>query len=238
MAATFILTCEHAGNIIPPAYAHLFKAQEELLYSHQAIDFGALRLAKHLAAATNLPLYYTTISRLLVEANRSLDNEELFSAFTKDLPEKEKQQVLNNYYFPHREQVTQKITEVVKAGNQVYHLAVHTFTPVKDKEVREAEIGILFDPARLLEVHFANLLQKELLAQNPNRKVLYNSPYPGIADGLPTYLRKQFSPHHYVGFELEVNQKFFLNGEPEVWHTLATDITSAIKRTIETLPKA
>jgi predicted N-formylglutamate amidohydrolase len=229
MPATYILTCEHAGNEIPATYEHLFKGKEEILYSHQAIDFGALHLAKHLAAATNLPLYYTTTSRLLIEANRSLDNEELFSAFTKNIPEKEKQTLREAYYFPHRDQVEKKIAAEIAAGKQVYHLAVHTFTPVLKGEVRAADIGILFDPERESEAAFARQLQTALSAQNPDRKVLFNSPYPGTADGFPTYLRKKFNQDQYAGFELEINQKFFLNGEPDVWQGIESEITGALQ---------
>ena len=235
MAITCMLTCEHAGNIIPPEYNYLFKEKAEMLYSHKAIDFGALGLAKHLAAATSLPLFYTSTSRLLVEANRSLGNEELFSEFTENLPKKEKQHLLDKYYFPHRQQVTDFIANEIAAGKQVYHLAVHTFTPVLKGEVREADIGILFHPHRPAEAAFAEKLKAELLAQNPDLNVLYNSPYPGTDDGLPTYLREQFIPDQYAGFELEVNQKFFLDGEPEVWQMLVTQITSAFKEVISTL---
>lgn len=227
MAFTYLLTCEHAGNDIPAAYKHLFNGKEEVLYSHKAIDFGALRLAKHLATVAYLPLYYTTTSRLLVEANRSLDNEDLFSKYSKDLPEEEKKVILRQYYYPHRKQVEEKIREEVAAGNQVVHLAVHTFTPVLEGEVRQADIGILFDPERSLEEIIAQKLKEELSGQNPDREVMYNSPYPGTADGFPTYLRKQFINDQYAGFELEINQKFFLNGEAEVWQKVVEELTNA-----------
>lgn len=229
MTSTFLLTCEHAGNNIPPEYEHLFKGKEEYLYSHKAIDFGALHLAKHLAAATNQPLYNTTTSRLLVEANRSPGNAELFSDFTKHLPDKEKQILLATYYFPHRTQVAEKIAAAIAAGNTVYHLAIHTFTPVLAGEVREADIGILFDLERSLEEAFAGKLKEELLRQAPALKVLYNSPYPGNADGFPTYLRKKFDNASYAGFELEVNQKFFLQGDPQVWQMVVAAITGALQ---------
>jgi predicted N-formylglutamate amidohydrolase len=227
MADTYLITCEHAGNIIPAEYQHLFKGKEEVLYSHKAIDFGALRLAKHLATETELPLYYTTTSRLLVEANRSPGSEELFSQYTKALQEKEKLELLNRYYFPHRKQVENQILKEVEAGHRVYHLAVHTFTPAMGGEVREADTGILYDPERPLEEAFAQKLKSSLLKQNPDRKVLYNSPYPGIADGLPTYFRKKFDKGKYAGFELEVNQKFFLDGEPDTWQKVVAEITAA-----------
>lgn len=112
-------------------------------------------------------------------------------------------------------------------------LAVHTFTPVLDGEVREADIGLLFDPQRPLEQTFADVFKKELLAQNQSRKVLYNSPYPGTDDGFPTYLRNCFSKEQYGGVELEVNQKFFLNGEAAHWDTLVQEITDAFLAVIK-----
>ena len=233
MPKTYLLTCEHAGNEIPTAYIQHFKGKEEVLYSHKAIDFGALRLARHIASETNLLFYFTTTSRLLVEANRSLDNEELFSEYTKILPETEKKAILDEHYFPHRKQVEEKIQEEVAAGNQVIHLAIHTFTPVLEGRVREADIGILFDPERPLEKAFADKLKDRLLSQNKERHVLFNSPYPGTDNGLPTYLRKKFSKDQYAGFELEVNQKFFLNGEPVVWQQVKREITATLKAIVK-----
>ncbi|RNI29197.1 N-formylglutamate amidohydrolase [Rufibacter latericius] len=229
MTTTCILTCEHAGNDIPQKYESLYKGKEEVLYSHKAMDFGALRLAKHLAQELGLPLFYTTTSRLLVEGNRSLDNEELFSEYTRQLSEKEKQEILEQYYFPHRNEVEEKVRAQVEAGEKVLHLAVHTFTPVKEGEVREAEIGILFDPDRSWEKEVAARLKAELSNQNPGRKVLDNSPYPGVDDGLPTYLRTKFNNDQYAGFELEINQKLFLHGEPEVWQQVLHEMAAALK---------
>ncbi|MBC3538755.1 N-formylglutamate amidohydrolase [Rufibacter sediminis] len=234
MPTICLLTCEHAGFEVPAEYASLFKGKEEVLYSHKAIDFGALRLARHMAQTLALPLYYTTYSRLLIEANRSPDSEELFSEFTKKLPNTEKQRILETYYAPHRAEVERKIRDEIAAGNQVLHLAVHTFTPVLEGKVREAEIGLLFDPARAREEAYAHQLKAELHRQNPARQVFYNSPYPGVDDGFPTYLRQKFSDAQYAGFELEINQKFFLNGEASVWQQLLDEMTSAVKAVLKT----
>lgn len=232
MPVTFILTCEHAGNEIPKAYQKLFSKNPAVLYSHEAIDFGALRLAKHLASELRLPLFYTTTSRLLVEANRSLDNEELFSEYAKKLPDKEKQNVLDTYYFPHRNEVERQIGLKIPDGYSVVHFAIHSFTPALEQKVRSTEIGILFDEKSKAEKVFAKALKKALLKQNPALKVDFNSPYPGSTDGLATHLRKLFNEEVYAGFEIEVNQKFFLNGEPEVWENLMSEICLAFKEVI------
>jgi predicted N-formylglutamate amidohydrolase len=234
---TFLLTCEHAGNELPKKYLTLFKGSEETLYSHKAFDPGALRLARHLAAALKLPLSYTSVSRLLVEANRSLDSDELFSDFSKSLSEKERKAVLDKFYFPHRQEVEEQITKITAAGQRVCHLAIHTFTPALDGEVRKADLGILFDPKRPLEKAIAQQLREELKKQNPERKVLYNSPYPGTDDGFPTYLRGKFSQDQYAGFELEINQKFFLDGKEEVWQAVVDELINALRQTmLETYP--
>ncbi|WP_347159436.1 N-formylglutamate amidohydrolase [Pontibacter chitinilyticus] len=229
MPVTYLLTCEHAGNEIPATYAPLFKGHEAVLYSHKALDLGALDLAQAVAAETGLPLYVTTISRLLVEANRSPDHQALFSEYTNSLPAAEKYTLLHTYYFPHRRQVETAIAAAIATGRQVCQIAVHTFTPVLDGNVRQADIGILFDPARALEVTFAQQLEEKLLALNPARQVLYNSPYAGTDDGLPTYLRKKFPAAAYAGLELEINQKFFLSGRPEVWQALKAELAAAVK---------
>ncbi|WP_207434851.1 N-formylglutamate amidohydrolase [Sabulibacter ruber] len=233
MAIFCLLSCEHAGNVIPEEYLHLFKGKEEVLFSHKAIDFGALRLARHLAKELEVPLSIMTTSRLLVEGNRSLGTDELFSEYTRHLPDQEKQAILEEYYFAHRQKVEQRIQDRIKAGYQVLHLAVHSFTPALEGEVREVEIGILFDPDRALEETFARELKNSLHDLNPERKVMYNEPYPGVADGFPTYLRGKFGPDQYAGFELEVNQKFFLDGEERVWQQVVWEITEALKSVLK-----
>ncbi|AMM51879.1 hypothetical protein TH61_12795 [Rufibacter sp. DG15C] len=228
-----LLTCEHAGNEVPPAWAPLFKGKEEVLYTHKAIDFGAHQLARHLERAFTLPLYVTTTTRLLVEANRSLHSDELFSEHSKKLTEQEKQQVLETYYHPHRNLVLNRLEEETAKGNRVLHLAVHTFTPVLGGEVRKADIGILFDPAQPLEKKIAGQLKTALEKQNPHWTIVFNEPYPGTADGFPTYLRPKFGKDQYAGFELEVNQKFFLNGDPDLWEALKQDLTEALKSVLQ-----
>ncbi|GAB3196936.1 putative N-formylglutamate amidohydrolase [Pontibacter aydingkolensis] len=237
MPTTLILTCEHAVNEIPARCRHLFRASEEVLFTHKAIDFGALQLAQYLAAELGLALYYSCVSRLLVEANRSPENEELFSAYTQGLLPEKKKQVLGTYYFPHRLQVEEAVGKEIAVGNQVVHFAIHSFTPAMDGEVRKADIGILFDPKRKSEKALAILYKSGLLLQDPNLKVQYNAPYPGTADGLPSHLRKLFLDEHYAGFELEVNQRFYLNGETEVWQNLMKAVTSAFRISVMEMNK-
>lgn len=197
-----LITCEHGGNDIPKAYSPLFKKFQKLVKTHRGYDLGALELAKNLSKNFSVPLFFSTISRLLVELNRSVDNRELFSQVTKDLPLKEKEKILQNFYHPYR----RKVESFVKQKKNVLHISVHTFTPILNGIARKADIGLLYDPNRINENEFCDNWQK-LLKKSPYM-IRKNYPYKGTSDGLTTYLRSIFSENNYLGIEIEINQKY------------------------------
>lgn len=222
-----ILTCEHGGNDIPAPYTPLFEKEEALLQSHRGYDIGALELYHKLEPLADKS-FHTTTSRLLVELNRSLHHRALFSEVTQQLPEHERKQIINSYYTPYREQVETLIQDFIQAGRRVLHLAVHTFTPVLGTVHREGDIGLLYDPKRKAEQQFCRTWKKLLELQDPNLIVRFNYPYLGISDGFPTYLRKRFGQHDYIGIELEVNQKFVQ--QPEQWQQVQQVIYQSLRK--------
>lgn len=221
-----LLTCEHGGNIIPPAYETLFRGQEEVLKTHRGYDLGALELFKTIKPIADISFYSET-SRLLVELNRSLGHAKLFSEFSSILPEQERKRVLKLHYKPYRDQVEQMVQDFVSAGRRVLHLAVHTFTPELDGEERKADIGLLYDPKRQHEQAFCRHWKAALVKGKKDLVVRFNYPYLGIADGFPTYLRRRFTADEYVGIELEVNQKYPIEGGQE-WLQLQQLIASTL----------
>ncbi|WP_068839553.1 N-formylglutamate amidohydrolase [Pontibacter akesuensis] len=224
-----LLTCEHGGNDIPQAYVALFEGKEELLQSHRGYDLGALELFHTISSLAD-KCFSSTTSRLLVELNRSINHKDLFSETTAPLPEPEKQQILKQYYKPYRGQVEEMVHDFVQAGRRVLHIAVHTFTPELDGEVRDADIGLLYDPKKEAAHEFCRSWKKLLLVHDSSLLVRFNYPYLGIADGFPTYLRRKFSEEQYIGIELEVNQKF-VTSERHRW----PDVQQALKLSLHEL---
>lgn len=224
-----LLTCEHAGNKVPPAYAPLFLGHEDVLDTHRGFDIGALQLFNRLKPLADISFYSET-SRLLVELNRSLHHAKLFSEYSQVLPASEKERLLEKHYKPYREQVEQMIEDFVSAGRSILHVSVHSFTPTLDGEERLADIGLLYDPKRPHEQSYCKQWKAALSKADDSLLVRFNYPYLGIADGLPTYLRRKFSADQYVGIELEVNQKFPLEGGAK-WESLQ----EVIARTLEEL---
>jgi predicted N-formylglutamate amidohydrolase len=208
-----ILSCEHAVDTVPEPYQSLFVPFTELLATHRGIDFGALTIAEHLKAVISCDLVQANATRLLIDCNRSIHNSQCFSEVTQNLSTDEKTQLINRYYLPFRAQVSTLINDYIAQGLQVWHLSIHSFTPVMHDITRNADIGFLYDPRRLLEKILAKQWQMAIQKEAPEYRIRMNYPYKGISDGFTTTLRKQYTPQEYVGIEVESNQALTKNAQ-------------------------
>lgn len=208
----FLVTCEHGGNRVPVRYRKLFRGREALLASHRGYDPGARALAGDLAAALEAPLVISTVSRLVVDLNRSLHHPRLFSAVTRAAPAAVRAEIVARHYLPYRAEVEARVAAAAAQGRRAIHLSVHSFTPVLDGVARAADVGLLYDPARPGEAQLCAAWRAALRELTPALRVRRNYPYAGKADGLTTHLRRRFGPRAYIGVELEVNQAWVLAG--------------------------
>jgi predicted N-formylglutamate amidohydrolase len=208
-----LLTCEHGGNRVPARYARLFRGAAAVLRTHRGWDIGALALARHLSRRLRAPLLHTSVTRLLVDTNRSIGNRRtLFSEFVRELADVEKRRILEDHYLPHRRAVEAAVARGVARGDPVIHLAVHSFTPSLRGVRRNADLGLLYDPARPGDLALARRWRAALREVAPGLRVRMNYPYRGTSDGIQTELRRSFAAHDYVGVEIEMNQKHLVIG--------------------------
>lgn len=233
MSRQLIISCEHAGNEVPEEYRHLFEQNSEMLNTHRGIDIGALELTNVIAEKIEQELYLHTVTRLLVDLNRSVQSPTLFSEFTKGQPQNIREQIFKKYYQPHRQKVEEKIKELIEQGEQVIHLGVHTFTPVWDGKERAVDVGFLYDPTRDREQSFCRQWGKSLAERFPGICLRMNEPYRGTMDGFTTYLRRRYPSEAYVGFELEVSQRFTDSSLKKEWAKLQEDIADSFRYTFE-----
>lgn len=201
-----VVSCEHAGNRVPPECRALFRGHKRVLDSHRGWDPGALELARTLSRTLDAPLVATTVSRLVVECNRSIGHRQLFSEFTRGLGREERTRLLDRYYHPHRGAVEAVVKSALRTHARVVHVGVHTFTPLLNGRARTADIGLLYDPRRADEAHVVDVWMHALLWEAPLLRVKKNYPYRGWTDGLTTTLRGKFGARRYLGIELEVSQ--------------------------------
>ncbi|MEJ1238637.1 N-formylglutamate amidohydrolase [Chryseolinea sp. T2] len=200
-----VITCEHAGNNVPERFIHFFSSATEQLESHLGWDPGAREIGAFLSQQLKAPFYKCESTRLLVEPNRSLNSESLFSKYVQQLTNEEREEVLNQYYFPHRSAVEDWVRLSPKP---ILHISVHSFTPVFNGVVRDVDIGLLFDPDRAQENRFCVAWLDGLQDTVQDLRCRFNEPYKGTDDGFTTYLRTKFPDDEYLGIEIEINQKF------------------------------
>ena len=207
---SFLVTCEHGGNRIPALCRDLFPGQRAILDSHRGYDAGALVMAKALARAFAAPLVSSTVSRLVVDLNRSLGHPQLWSAATRALPPTLRARIVEQHYRPYRAEVLRRARRAVTRGRRVIHVSAHSFTPVLDGVVRRADVGLLYDPARRGEAELCARWKAALARIAPELRVRRNYPYAGKGDGVTSALRRAFPPGAYLGMELEINQAIAL----------------------------
>jgi predicted N-formylglutamate amidohydrolase len=192
---------------VPKRYAHAFAGKDAVsaLSTHRGLDLGAVRLARDLAKKLAVPLLEGRMTRLLIDLNRSPGHKALFSEWSCRLSAAHVQQ-LKAVHAAHWHEIFQRVRA---SKGQVTHVAVHTFTPVLRGDVRNFDVGLLYDPRHKRELALAERLRRAL--RERGFLVRRNAPYRGVADCLPTAIRRSFSPARYVGLELEVNQQL-------LWH--------------------
>lgn len=204
-----IVTCEHGGHKIPLSCRRYFTGRRHVLQSHRGWDKGALELARELATAIRAPLVASETSRLLVDLNRSLHHPRLFSEFTDNCNAETKQNILNAFYLPYRNNVDHRVKTATKNRKSVIHFSIHSFTPRLGNKIRNTDIGLLYDPGRKTERRLCISLQESIGKMAGAWKVRRNYPYRGNADGFTTWLRKKYNDKQYCGIEIEINQKIF-----------------------------
>lgn len=202
-----VVSAEHGGNDVPADYGALFRNQRKALRSHRGWDPGTRALAESLARALQAPAITSSVTRLLVDLNRSPHNPRVFSRITRSLPRADRVALLERYHRPHWERARLAVSKEVAERGRVLHLGVHSFTPVIDGEVRRADLALLYDPSRPRERGLATHWAEALSTSLPDRVVRRNHPYRGAADGMTTAFRGLFSGTRYLGLEIEVNQR-------------------------------
>lgn len=206
---TPLITCEHGGNEIPEDFMDLFKGAGDTLETHRGFDHGALDLSEKLTEL-EIPLFYSKTSRLVIDLNRSLTSHNLFSEYTRRLSKNERLEIIKKIHVPFRQGVMNHCKSIISSGNTALHLSIHSYTPRLNGRVRNADIGILYDPKSSEEKEFSLELKRRILREEPELKIRFNYPYLGVSNSHIRDLREKF-PENYLGIMIEVNQNLSRN---------------------------
>ncbi len=203
--AGVLLLCDHAANLLPPAYATLGLSREDLA-THIAYDIGAADITRRLAVRLEAPALLTRFSRLLIDANRGEDDPTLVMRLSDrriipgnarvDRAEIDARRRL--YWQPYREAIREMIAAMSAQGPVPAVISIHTFTPLWRGVPRPWQVGILWDSdARLAQPLIAALAAEGFLVGD-------NEPYDGALRGDTLY--DQVARRGLAGLLIETRQ--------------------------------
>ena len=155
-AGDFVIVCEHASNAIPERFAGL-GLSDEALERHIAWDPGALDVARHMAERLDAPLVRATVSRLMIDCNRSLDAPDLIVSEADSITvpgnyisEEERRIRAATIHEPFHAALSRLIEARLAARRPTALVSVHSFTPVLNGLARPWAVGIIFGGDRRL----------------------------------------------------------------------------------------
>jgi predicted N-formylglutamate amidohydrolase len=190
------------------------------------MDFGARDVALAFGARLGVTPAIGRVTRLVVDLNRSPHHRNVFSEYTRGLSRDDKRAALDAHYWPYRKNVERRVERAARSGALVLHVSAHSFTPELKGEVRNCDLGLLYDPRSSTERRFIEAWHAALNVHAPALRVRRNYPYLGVSDSLVTHLRRVHGERAYAGVELEVNQKHV--GTPG-WRALVATLAEALE---------
>ena len=188
----FVLVCDHASRRIPSQYGDMGLTEAERA-SHIAWDPGALDVSLALSALLDAPLVHSTVSRLVIDANRDLNARDLIwtlseatrIAANENLSAQERQFRIDAYHRPYHDAIDSLLTARAAARRETVLVCVHSFTPVFLGQARPWPIGLIHGR----DTKFTADLRDALAAVDPTLNIGWNEPYAAL-NGVTLTLEK------------------------------------------------
>ncbi len=173
----FVLTADHAGNLIPRALGDLGVSAAER-QRHIAWDIGIAAVTEALSGLLDATAVLQTYSRLVIDCNRDPGHPTSIPPVSEVTPipgnenlsaadrEARRRAIFDPYHTA--------IAEILdaRAGRRTILVAMHSFTPVFKGVARAVEVGVLYHHETPL-----SRLMLELLRDEGNLNVGANLPY-------------------------------------------------------------
>lgn len=206
----FVLACDHASNRIPSAYGNLGLSPHQRLM-HIAWDPGALAVALRVSDLLDAPLVASTVSRLVIDCNRTHDARDLVPTVSErteipgnaDIGDNDRRTRIEAFHAPFHAALTALLDARKAAGVPTVLVTVHSFTPVYKDVARPWPIGLIH--AR--DEGFTRAFSDALVADTPGLNVGWNQPYSALS-GVTFTLE-----HHGDGRGLEATMIEIRNDE-------------------------
>ena len=179
--ARFALLCDHASNRVPRALDNLGLAPEDL-ERHIAWDIGAGAVTRRLAARFDAPAVIAGYSRLVIDCNRRLEDQQSILDVSdgtpvpgnRNLTARDAAARAEACFRPYHQACAAVLAGVEARGGTAPVVIVHSFTPVFEGHRRPWHVGILW--------HEDGRIARPLLEALRRKRGLFvgdNEPYDG-----------------------------------------------------------
>ncbi|MFB6350952.1 MAG: N-formylglutamate amidohydrolase, partial [Bradymonadaceae bacterium] len=143
-------------------------------------------------------------------------------AFNHELSDQDLQRRIDRFHTPYHERVDECLTEVTRQNPEFFLLSVHTFTPELGDEIRDLEVGLLFDHG---QEDYVRPVYDEIEAEGFD--VRLNEPYSGKEGFI--YSVERHGSNYGVRF-LEIEIRNDLVDTAEGAETIADGLSAALNR--------
>lgn len=219
-----ILTCEHAGAIVPESLGLLGMDPEDYT-KHYAVDVGIRRVAETLSALLDAPLILGNYSRLVVDLNRVLEHPTAFvtNGEGKTVPgnigmtPENRAARIHEIYDPYNVALGRMIERAMAEGRHPAIVSLHSFTPQYFQFHRPWEVGFLWThDSRLSRALLAYFAQRGFVVGD-------NQPYDHrIVRG--SAINRHADAHRLSNTLLEIRNDLILNdNDGDKWGKLLAD---------------
>ena len=150
-----VLCCEHAGNALPDGLQ--WGEDAWLSDDHWAWDPGAALATRELAERLQTRAVLSRVSRLVIDANRPLYSETLFRThadgrliqLNAGLTDRDRGARVAEWWVPYHAALGSMCADAARRDADIL-LSMHSFNPIYEGDVREVELGVLFDEEEAL----------------------------------------------------------------------------------------
>ncbi|MCC3860053.1 N-formylglutamate amidohydrolase [Pseudemcibacter aquimaris] len=203
--ANIVLISEHASNHIPAEYNQLGLSDEQL-EMHIAWDIGIAEVTKNLAEMLDAPAILAKFSRLLIDANRALDQAGLIPEISdgheihgnKDLCDIETQKRIDRFYHPFHDNTDKLIQNKANDAQAPIIFNMHSFTPSMNDFDRPWHTGMLWNRDKRAAAALINSLKKRGFTVGDNE------PYSG--QELNHTMNQHGTRHGFPHVNIEIRQ--------------------------------
>lgn len=180
--AKILLVGDHASNAIPKIL-HKLGLDDTALEQHIAYDIGTKKLIHHLSQHLDAPAILAGYSRLVVDLNRSLEDDSIMPELSdntvirgnQNLSDAQRNQRIHCLFTPYRRAIDTMLHRFKEKEVVPAFISIHSFTPEMAGFSRPWHAGVLWDQDPRIPVPLMNNLR----AHPDGFNIGDNEPYSG-----------------------------------------------------------